>query len=90
MLQLETVGIHDNFFDLGGHSILMTRVHQRLTDTFGPDLSIVDMLQYPTIHTLARHLTGARDDSTDAMRPPPVPELAEEPRFLSLPKNPGS
>jgi len=57
-LKLETVGIHDNFFDLGGHSLLLVRVMNRLKPMFGGPLTVVDMFQRPTIHELARFLSG--------------------------------
>ncbi|RMF30774.1 MAG: non-ribosomal peptide synthetase, partial [Chloroflexi bacterium] len=57
VLQIEKVGVHDNFFDLGGHSLLMVQVHNRLQQAFGQDLSIVELFRYPTISTLAEYLT---------------------------------
>ena len=55
---LDRVGVRDNFFDLGGHSLLMVRVHARLRDALKTDISIVRMFQHPTIQSLARHLDG--------------------------------
>ena len=57
ILQLEKVGTNDNFFDIGGHSLLMVRAHAELQEIFGQSLSIVELFQYPTIHTLAIFLT---------------------------------
>lgn len=53
---LERVGVADNFFDLGGHSLLMVRVHAQLCAALGKDISIVRMFQYPTVGALAKHL----------------------------------
>ncbi len=56
-LGLERVGAHDNFFDLGGHSILMSSVLNMLKEEgVGQELSIVEMFQYPTVQSLARYL----------------------------------
>ena len=52
------MGIQDNFFDLGGHSLLMLRVHARLRESLKSDISVVRMFQHPTIESLARHLDG--------------------------------
>jgi hypothetical protein len=54
-LLLENVGIDDNFFDLGGHSLLLTQVHDRLGEIYREkkELTIVDLFRYPTIHSLA-------------------------------------
>ena len=58
VLQLDRVGIYDNFFDLGGHSLLVPQVWNKLTAIFDTKISMVDMFAYPTIHTLARHITN--------------------------------
>lgn len=59
LLNLKQIGIHDNFFDLGGHSLLLAQVHQQISDTLNrPDLPLTDLFKYPTIATLARHLSG--------------------------------
>jgi amino acid adenylation domain-containing protein len=56
LLGLETVGVHDNFFDLGGHSMLLIRVHGKLKASLHPELRMVDLFRYPTIRALAQHL----------------------------------
>lgn len=55
-LDVDRVGLDDNFFDLGGHSLLMTRVHARLRSTMAATLSLVELFQYPTVRTLATRL----------------------------------
>ena len=57
LLQLEGVGIHDNFFDLGGNSLLLNQSANKLAEIFGVKLSIVELFQYPTIYTLAQRLS---------------------------------
>jgi amino acid adenylation domain-containing protein len=56
VLGLEKVGIHDSFFDLGGHSLLVVKVHRLMRERLGRELSLVDLFKYPTIHDLAAHL----------------------------------
>ena len=58
LLRVEHVGIRDNFFDLGGHSLLLVRVRARLAETFGPVVSLVDLFQYPTVESLAAFVGG--------------------------------
>ncbi|MEI6083167.1 MAG: condensation domain-containing protein, partial [Verrucomicrobiota bacterium] len=53
---IDRVGTLDNFFDLGGHSLLMIQVHSRLCQALAKDISIVRMFQYPTIGALAKFL----------------------------------
>jgi amino acid adenylation domain-containing protein len=57
VLDLEKVGINDNFFDLGGHSLLMVQVNHKLNAALNRNLSVVEMFQNPTISALARYLT---------------------------------
>ncbi|MFW9261387.1 amino acid adenylation domain-containing protein [Nostoc sp. CALU 546] len=57
LLGIKKVGIHDNFFDLGGHSLLVGQVHTQLREKLNRDLSIVEIFQYPTISLLAKKLS---------------------------------
>ncbi|MEV5880546.1 non-ribosomal peptide synthetase [Streptomyces sp. NPDC052101] len=47
-------GLDDNFFDLGGTSLRMAAVHERLTRTLAPALRMTDLYRAPTIRALAR------------------------------------
>ena len=58
LLRVETVGVHDNFFDLGGHSLLLVRMVARLQDAFHKDVSVVDLFQHPTVREQAEFLGG--------------------------------
>jgi amino acid adenylation domain-containing protein len=57
VLRLEKVGVHDNFFDLGGHSILMVQVFDELREVVRREMAMVELFEHPTINSLARHLT---------------------------------
>ena len=56
VLKIDRIGADDNFFDIGGNSLLMAQVHARLAESVRPDLSIVDLFQFPTIRALSAHL----------------------------------
>jgi amino acid adenylation domain-containing protein len=56
VLQLEKVGVYDNFFDLGGHSLLMFAVHNKLQALTDQELSVIELLKHPTISSLAQFL----------------------------------
>jgi amino acid adenylation domain-containing protein len=55
-LRLEQVGAHTNFFEMGGHSLLMAQVHIKLQTALGRELSIIELFQFPTVSSLAAHL----------------------------------
>ena len=63
ILQVEKVGIHDNFFDLGGHSLLLVQVHDQLRQSYG-QLSLIDLFRHPTIRSLAVHLNPDQAEET--------------------------
>jgi acyl carrier protein len=58
VLGVADVGRGDNFFDLGGHSLLVARVHARLREELKVELSMIDLFQFPTIAALAAHIAG--------------------------------
>lgn len=62
LLKVEKVGIYDNFFDLGGHSLLLMQVHHRLREVVNGKLSIMDMFKYPTIERLSSFLLQKKSE----------------------------
>jgi amino acid adenylation domain-containing protein len=79
VLGLPRVGANDSFFALGGHSLLVAQLQERLQRALGRSLSIVELFQYPTVRALAEHLDtsesrqrgepcGAREDRADTNR----------------------
>lgn len=65
-LKVEKCGIHDNFFDLGGNSLLMIQVHTQLSQIFPGNFSILELFRYPTISSLAEffHQTNQNESSS--------------------------
>jgi amino acid adenylation domain-containing protein len=57
ILGLEKVGTSDNFFDLGGHSLLLVKVHSKVREVLKKELSMTDLFRYPTINSLAKYLS---------------------------------
>jgi non-ribosomal peptide synthase protein (TIGR01720 family) len=51
-------GVEDNFFDAGGQSLMLLRMHRLIESAFGVHLQIVKLLEYPTIRKLAAGLNG--------------------------------
>lgn len=55
---VDQVGLDDNFFDIGGHSLLLVQAHRLMQERWQLELPVVALLRYPTVRTLARHLDG--------------------------------
>ena len=56
LLKVERVGIWDNFFDLGGHSLLTTQLISRVRQTFRVEISLRDLFEEPTLAHLSKIL----------------------------------
>ncbi|MGQ0519577.1 MAG: alpha/beta fold hydrolase, partial [Actinomycetota bacterium] len=65
VLGLARVGVDDNFFDLGGHSLLLVALQGRLWEVLGRRVPVHDLVARPTVAALAEHLgrAGGRDRS---------------------------
>jgi acyl carrier protein len=61
-LKVDRVGINDNFFDLGGHSLLMAQVHSQLNQQFQREIPLIKLLEYPTIRAMAQFMTDGQDE----------------------------
>ncbi|RKH37137.1 condensation domain-containing protein, partial [Corallococcus llansteffanensis] len=68
VLRLDKVGVHDNFFDLGGNSLLATQVVSRLRDQFAVSVPLHVLFQAPSISGLARHLQ-AHAPASESLQP---------------------
>ncbi|HEX2187560.1 MAG TPA: amino acid adenylation domain-containing protein [Longimicrobiaceae bacterium] len=72
VLGVEEVGLDDNFFDLGGHSLLLARLRSRLAGRFPREVSVVVLFRYPTVRSLAEYLSQAGPEA------PALPVQSEE------------
>jgi aryl carrier-like protein len=64
VLHVEKAGIHDNFFDLGGNSLLLVRVHSKLRSASNRDISLIEMFRHPTIAMLSKLLSREQKEKS--------------------------
>ncbi len=70
VLQVERVGVKDNFFESGGSSLLIVKLHARLKEALGRDVPVMELFRHSTIDALARKL------AEEGEAPPAVEETA--------------
>jgi acyl carrier protein len=61
VLGLETIGVNDNFFNLGGNSLDVVRVNQRLKEAFSRNIPVVEQFRYLTVAAFTRYLVREED-----------------------------
>jgi acyl carrier protein len=67
VLGRERVGIHDNFFEVGGSSLLLVQIHSKLREALGREVTMVQLFRHPTVQALARFLEGAEGESRESV-----------------------
>lgn len=62
LLKHKGVGIHDNFFDLGGHSLLVVQLQSRLRKQLDCSISLVELFQRTTVFAIASYLDAQKEE----------------------------
>ncbi|MGH7722419.1 MAG: non-ribosomal peptide synthetase [Candidatus Dormibacteria bacterium] len=78
LLGLETVAVHENFFLLGGHSLLGAQLITRITDRFGVDLPLRAVFERPTVAEMAAAVEALLVADVDALSEEEAAALAAE------------
>jgi amino acid adenylation domain-containing protein len=76
VLKLPRVGIHDHFFEIGGHSLLVVQVVTRIAQALNVDVAVMDLYRYPTIAALAEHVTRMASETPAETASSPLMTLA--------------
>jgi len=63
LLSVKPVGIQDNFIDLGGHSLLLTRVASRVKDVFRIDIPLKVVMDTPTVEGIMNYISTQWEES---------------------------
>jgi len=58
VLGREKISIHDNYFEVGGNSLNVIQLNNRLKEAFKREISLATMFRYPTIHSFCEYLNG--------------------------------
>jgi thioesterase domain-containing protein/acyl carrier protein len=64
VLAIPRVGIHDNFFEIGGHSLLVVRLTALIRQAVDVELPVTELYKYPTVAELAAQLTRITSDQS--------------------------
>jgi len=67
VLRLRHVGLHDNFFDLGGHSLLLVELQAGLKRIFGFDIPVIELFQHTTVAKQAERVSAAQLGQSDVL-----------------------
>ncbi|MGU3499521.1 non-ribosomal peptide synthase/polyketide synthase [Mycobacterium sp. C31M] len=91
VLSCDNVSPDDDFFDLGGHSLISIRLINRVRSELGAEMSLRDVFDAPTVAELAAHLDsqvqytlGPRPELVAAPRPDQIPASAAQQRLLLI------
>jgi acyl carrier protein len=81
LLRVERVGIYDDFFDLGGHSLLLTQLVSRILLSFQVELPLSTVFDAPTIAEITKAIAAKQIEQADPLQ---VAQMLKEVKQLSI------
>ena len=82
LLHVEEIGVRDNFFALGGHSLLVVRLFSQIEEHFQKTLPISTIFDHPTIEELAAHIQKTEASLSERLIIPDKPTGSRTPFFF--------
>jgi acyl carrier protein len=70
LLGMNEIGVDDNFFDLGANSLMMVQIVEKIRTELGLKVSLVRLIQFPTLGSLATAIAGSETDPGHIAVPP--------------------
>jgi acyl carrier protein len=80
VLEEDEVGVDENFFDVGGHSLIAMQVMLRVRERLGVELTVQELFEWPTISLLAQRVRQAQIEQDELLE---ADELIDEVERLS-------
>ncbi|NJN11976.1 MAG: amino acid adenylation domain-containing protein [Richelia sp. RM1_1_1] len=84
VFKFEKIGIHDNFFDLGGHSFLALQLISKINKKLDINISLNKIFQYPTVAKLAVKVVQNSDDSQTSTYLVPIQAEGTQPPLFCI------
>jgi amino acid adenylation domain-containing protein len=84
LLNDHTLSKEDNFFLAGGHSLLGMQLILRIEEEFGAELSLQQILEYPTVNQLSPEIEWALDPARKTTEPSPIDDSHVEGSYYGL------
>ncbi|MCB2354688.1 non-ribosomal peptide synthetase [Clostridium estertheticum] len=72
LLQIKKIGINDNFFEIGGNSLLIVNMHTKLNSMYPDRMKVTDIFANPTISKLAKFIEGEENGNTSQISVKPI------------------
>lgn len=91
LLNVPNVGLHDNFFDLGGHSLLLIRLQRQIELRLSANVSVMALLQHPTVADMVRLIEQPADVTAQTEAGQQQRQArAQRQRVAFVPRKPGA
>lgn len=84
LLQIDKVGIDDNFFDLGGNSLSSIQLVENIKKELNLVVPVVTLFEYPTISALANYLEPKSETRSDTIGPSEVGRIADVTKKVAI------